>query len=230
MTSFVLVHGAFHGAWAWDRVVPLLEAAGHRVTTPDLHAAAADGADFDRQFARVLAEVPAGDVVLVGHSLGGTMVSALAEAIPERVSSLVYVAAFLPLDGESNLATNTRVLGEAADGISLSADGSSLVVDPAVAPGLYYNLCAPEVAEWATARLSPEPLGPAVHPLTLTDARYGSVPRAYIATSHDHTVPPEAQRAMLELRSCEPVVELPSDHSPFLSMPERFVEQLLALV
>jgi pimeloyl-ACP methyl ester carboxylesterase len=108
MATFVLVHGAFHGGWCWYKIVPLLEAKGHRVLAPDLpglgddHTPLADlslAAWTDSVAAKL--HVLGTPVILVGHSRGGIVISEVAERVPEHVSALVYLTAFLVSDGES---------------------------------------------------------------------------------------------------------------------------------
>jgi pimeloyl-ACP methyl ester carboxylesterase len=108
MATFVLVHGAWHGGWCWRHVAPLLRARGHEVHAPDLPGHGADPAptatqtldDYAERIGATVADCR-GEVVLVGHSLGGLVISAVAEARPERLHRLVYLTAFLPRDGDS---------------------------------------------------------------------------------------------------------------------------------
>ncbi len=100
MSTFVLVHGAWHGAWCWEKVVPLLQEAGHGVVVPDLPGHGEDGMPISelsmRGYAdrviRTVDEQPE-PVVLVGHSMGGIVVSLVAEARPDRLKKLVYLRA-----------------------------------------------------------------------------------------------------------------------------------------
>lgn len=106
--TFVLVHGAFAGAYAWDKVKPLLEAAGNRVVAFDLPAhgddeAAPKDATFESYVERVRNFINAESekVILVGHSMGGVVVSQAAENLPDKIEKLVYLSAYLPKNGES---------------------------------------------------------------------------------------------------------------------------------
>ena len=107
MTTFVLVHGAWHGAWCWDKLVPELEQLGHRAVTLDLPGAGDDTTPIpDISLAsyvqRVVDTLDAQDknVVLVGHSAGGVPITAAAETRPEKIRTLVYLTAFLPKSGQ----------------------------------------------------------------------------------------------------------------------------------
>lgn len=232
--TFVLIAGAWHGAWCWTSVAPLLEAQGHRVLTPELPATGADPTDpagitLDAwaQFVASIVETQPEPVTLVGHSRGGIVISRTAELVPERLRRLVYVSAYLLTAGTS-LAESAR------------ADTGSLVppnMIPAVG-GLTCNLraeviraalfgqCTDADHEYAIAHMSPEPLRPLVTRLKLTGARFGRVPRAYIECLQDRTVTLAAQRRMQAALPCDPVFTLDSDHSPFLSHPQELARLL----
>ena len=104
----VLVHGAWHGAWCWNKVVPLLKERGHAVLTPDLPGHGRDQrscADIHLStyvdHIKELIESIKEPVILLGHSMGGVVVSQVAEDIPERIHQLVYVSGFIPGNGGS---------------------------------------------------------------------------------------------------------------------------------
>ena len=111
MSTFVLIHGAWHGGWCWDELRPVLEVAGHTVATPDLPGHGDDttpiaGVTLDAYAARVGAVIDAQSepVILVGHSMGGQVITAAAELRPDRIRALVYLCAFLPGDGDALMA------------------------------------------------------------------------------------------------------------------------------
>ncbi len=107
MSTFILVHGSWHGAWCWCKLVPRLEKLGHTVIAPDLPSLGRDRtpvnrvslATWRRHVCDIVDSVP-GQVVLVGHSRGGIVISEVAEHRPERVQTLVYLCAFLLASGE----------------------------------------------------------------------------------------------------------------------------------
>jgi pimeloyl-ACP methyl ester carboxylesterase len=110
MTTYVLVPGACHGAWCFDDLVEGLRAQGHRVLALTLSGIAERahlvhaGVNLETHIADVLAEMAVNDVsgaVLVGHSYGGMVITAVADRVPQQVDSLVYLDAFVPRDGES---------------------------------------------------------------------------------------------------------------------------------
>jgi pimeloyl-ACP methyl ester carboxylesterase len=228
MKTIVLIHGAWHGAWCWRKVTPLLEAAGLRVIAPDLPSLGADitppGVITLDYWAQFVADL------LVGHSRGGIVISQAAERVPELIRKLAYLAGFLLPAGET--------LAAFANGIQDSlvppnmipaASGLTCVVRASVLREAFYGTCSDADFEYARARLTPEPLKPLVTPLQLTSERYGRVPRAYIQTTLDRAVTPAAQRHMLSALPCDPVPSIESDHSPFLSQPEALARILISI-
>jgi len=232
--TFVLIHGAWHGAWCWHKVIPLLEAQGHRVLAPDLPSMGADTrapASVTLQswarFVSDLLDAQPEPVVLVGHSRGGIVMSQAAELVPRRIRRLVYLCAFLLPSGH-NLAEEAR--GDADSLIPPNmipaASGVTCTVRKSVLREAFFGCCSQDDYEYALARLSPEPLKPLVTPLRLTQRNFGSVPRAYIETSRDRAVTLALQRRMQAALPCEPVFTLDCDHSPFLSAPAALAELL----
>ena len=233
MASFVLVSGAWHAAWCWERVVPLLEARGHRALAPDLLGMGPDRTPLAEvrlaRWADQVAEVVRGagePVVLVGHSRGGIVISEAAERAPERIRKLVYLAAFLLPDGVSLAAAGGgENLQEGAGYLRVQPDNSCVVPAELVGP-TFYNTTPAEWVERAAGLLSPEPLDVFATPLQLSEARFGRVPRAYVECAEDRAVPPALQRAFRARLRCDPVITLPTDHSPFYSAPEQLVQAL----
>lgn len=227
MQPIVLVHGAWHGAWCWYRVVPELAALGFAALTPDLAGRAGDprpaaSLTLADHVARVTAAIDAAGtpVTVVAHSFGGIVAAAAAEARPDRVARLVYVAAFLPGDGDScvSLAPPDPAT-EIFQASCFSADGSSASLDPVrAAPVLYADCPAADVA-LAARLLCAEPMAPLLEPARLTAAGAGRVPRAYIECRADRVIPLALQRQMQAAHPCERVLALATGHSPFFAAP-----------
>lgn len=168
--------------------------------------------------------------ILVGHSMGGAVISEVAEADPEQTSLLVYLAAFLLRDGQSVLdiagADRESVL---LPGLDWAADGLSAVVPPALARKAFYSRCSDPDAAAATARLCVQASAPVTTPIHVTDARFGRVPRVYIECLRDRAVSPASQRSMYAASGCPRILSLATDHSPFYSTPQALADILLAL-
>jgi pimeloyl-ACP methyl ester carboxylesterase len=232
-TTFVLVPGAWHSSSCWQRVVPLLEAQGHRVITPELFGMGSDRTPLSQvelstwvnQVVDIVQDQPK-TVILVGHSRGGIIISEVAQRVPEKIKLLVYLAAFLLPSGESLVSTATKTDG--GDLLIHYPDGSNMIAPDKLVPFLY-NTTAPEWVERVPSLISPEPANTFHTPLQLTDDRYGLVPRAYIECSQDKAIPLADQRSMQSRLPCKYVITIDTDHSPFFSAPAELVTSLLDL-
>src|SRR5262245_54122609 len=157
-SRFVLVHGAWHGAWCWEKVAPLLAARGHAVRAIDLPGHGDDpkppgAVSWEDYMERIDQELAADGEppILVGHSLGGAVITGAADRWPERIRALVYLCAMLP-DTPDFFAT-FRATSMLASGVRPAPDGSVLELDPAVVRGAFYHDCSDADAERAAARL-----------------------------------------------------------------------------
>jgi len=220
MARVVLVHGAFGQAAVWDRVVPALRSAGHEVEAVDLPGQGADPTPvaevtLDRYAQRVCEALADGPpAVLVGHSMGGVVITQAAARCPEQIDRLVYVAAFVPADGES-LIDLTQLPEAAGD-----------AVQAAVREGLLH-CCDEEQAAWAESLRRPQPVAPLTHPVRIDgDAAFEQLPRAYVMCLQDRAIRPPLQRLMLERAGCDPVIEIDTDHMVWASRPDELAAAL----
>lgn len=209
--TVVLVHGAWHGAWAWDEVAGRLRADGTPVVALDLPSVAAGGDMYDD--ARAVGEAIAaadGETVVVAHSYGGVAVTEGA-AGAQGVRHLLYLTAFMLDEGES-LAT---IAGSTPPDWQLpDAEGRTLSV--AGAQQVFYNTCDPEVADAAAARLRPQTIASFVQPVK--SVAWRDVPSTYVICDRDNAIPVPAQEAMAA--RADTTHRLDSDHSPFLTDPD----------
>ena len=237
MSTYVLVHGAWHGAWCWKKPVPLLETRGHRVVTPDLPALGNDQTPisevtFQSYVDRVCRCIDAEDepVILVGHSMSGMVVSQVAEQRPDKIATLVYLSSFLPRNGESLIHLAGKMEGSLVHpNMIFSDDGSYVSLDDEVARQAFYGDCSPGDAKWAVALLRPQATAPLATPVKLTAGNYGRIKRVYITCLQDRAIPPASQKKMYLASPCETVFSLEAGHSPFLSVPEKLAQLLLSL-
>jgi pimeloyl-ACP methyl ester carboxylesterase len=235
MAAFVLVHGAWHGGWCWEEVTPLLEAAGHSVYAPDLPGLGEDDTPLSEislarcagRVAGLLATIEE-PVVLVGHSFGGAVISQTAEYASERIAGLIYVGAFLLPDGDSLASANERsVRPQIEGGLVMTPDGGALI-EPEIARHYFYGQCSPDRVERALARLRPQALGLFGESVRIGKG-FARLPRGYVETAQDAILFLQQQRDMQAALPCRPVITLPSDHSPFFSMPDRLVAALIEI-
>lgn len=229
MATFLLIHGAWHGAWCWDPIVPLLRAAGHDVIAPDLPALGSDRTPWWRatlgRYGRATCDAarPAQRVIAVGHSMGGLVITQAAADEPALFAGLVYLCAFAPQRGESLLSLGRsdpagRVPAAARWGLG------RIWIRPERATEAFYNGCAADDAQRATARLVPNPILPLVQgvrrPVDL------GVPLAYVECTRDQAITIDLQRRMHQRFRMERVVTMDADHSPFLSAPAELALNL----
>jgi len=229
----VLVHGAWHGGWCWQRVTPLLTGAGHRVFTPTLtglgdraHLARPDiDVELHARDLQALFEMEdLRDVVLVGHSYAGMPMSLLAERLPERLAGLVYFDAFVPESGKrvidyiqpperrEALLKSGRETGFAAP-VPLQALG---VVDAAD-------------LEWAQPRIVPQPFASFERPIQLKSPAGNGLPRIFIACTKPASGSFGQFAATVRNAPGWRLHELESGHDAMIIDPPRVAELLLAI-
>jgi pimeloyl-ACP methyl ester carboxylesterase len=233
MSRFVLVHGAWHGAWCWERVLPLLAGRGHDALALDLPGHGEDATppgevgwdDYMRRMEEALADCDE-PPVLVGHSLGGAVITGAADRWPERIQTLVYLCAMLP-DAPDFFARfqPTSLLTGA---VRPAPDGSVMELDPGVVREAFYHDCSDADARWAASRLRPQPARAFGMTFELAPERMGRIPRHYVECRQDRAIDLATQRAMHARMPCT-VHALDASHSPFLSMPERLAEVFEAI-
>jgi pimeloyl-ACP methyl ester carboxylesterase len=166
--------------------------------------------------------------VLVGHSMGGMVITGAADAVPELVAKAVYVCAFLPQDGESlmEIASRPECLTDTALIQEPTADGLCVTVTPESARAGFYGHCAEADIAAALPRLRPLPIKTVLDPIRLRHAT-SPVPRHFIAGTEDRAMPIALQRYLISRSPGIAVTTLDSDHSPFLSHPEALLDALI---
>ncbi len=243
MTTFVLVHGASHGSWCWDKVVPLLEAQGHEAITVDLPGNTYG--EFDIPASQVTLDSYANHVckvldqldepvVLVGHSLGGLTITQTAEYRPDKIKTLVYLTALLLPSGQAMMPVASRDpetvrAGLQRDSWSVSEDLSTIIFHEESLKRRFFSDCTDADTAWAKSMLVPQPSGPSMDPMNTTEENFGRVPRVYIECLKDQALPPERQKEMYTKMPCQRVMTLDTGHSPFLSAPEDLVAHLVSV-
>ncbi|MGZ4310668.1 MAG: alpha/beta fold hydrolase [Solirubrobacteraceae bacterium] len=239
MARFLLIHGAMGGAWCWEPVLPGLRAAGHEAVAIDLPGQGGDATPLAEitlyRYADAVCEALDeldGPVLLTGHSMGGMVITQAASQRPERLAGLVYVAAFLPQPGQA-LIDITRLPEAAGDSVQanivVEGDPPVAVLPPEAAPEALYHCCTPEQITWALPRRGGQPVIPFTQPFTPPEgsgAAFDTLPRAYVTCLQDRAIRPPVQRLMYTAAGCDPVIEIDTDHSPWLSRTEELVGAL----
>jgi pimeloyl-ACP methyl ester carboxylesterase len=236
MSTYLLIHGAWHGGWCWRKVAPLLRAEGHAVIAPDLPGHGEDKTPtstvtLERYVNRVCeyATAQTEPVILLGHSLGGAIITQTAERCPESISALVYMCAFLPRDGES-LMTWAQQDSQSLVSPNLVPMGEGIFgVKPEAIHDALYGQCSDQDVEFAKLHLVLQAGQPFGEPMATTAERWGRIPRYYIECLRDRAITLEIQRAMQERSPCRKIFAIDTDHSPFFSAPEQLVDILLRI-
>ncbi len=237
MSTYVLIHGAWHGGWCWDKVVPLLEKDGHKVEAPDLPGHGNDKTPIPeislQAYANRVCEILDGQsepVILVGHSMGGVVITQAAEYRPDKIKKLVYLTAFLLQNGEFLLQygepdKDALVLPN----LIMAEDQSYATVKEDALKEAFYGDCSDEDVMRAKSLLVPQAAAPLATPVNTTPDNFGRVPRIYISCNRDRAISPSIQEKMLNNLPCEKVMKMDTSHSPFFSAHEELVGHLLSL-
>ncbi|XP_068652672.1 putative methylesterase 14, chloroplastic [Aristolochia californica] len=248
--KFVLIHGEGFGAWCWYKSISLLEEVGLFATALDLTGSGIDHTDpnsvstlaeYSKPLIDYLRKLPEDEkVILVGHSCGGATVSYALESCPEKISKAVYLSATMVADGQRPFDVFTGELASAEIfmqesqylkyGNGKDKSPTSLMLDKQQIKGLYFNQSPSKDVALAMVSIRPIPLGPIMEKLSLSQEKYGSVPRYYIQTLEDHTLSPDIQEKLVRDNPPQGVFKIKgSDHCPFFSKPQSLHKILLEI-
>lgn len=232
--TYVLVHGAWHGGWCWRHVADLLRARGHRVFTPTLtglgerrHHLSRDIslATFVADVAGVIEAEELEDLILVGHSHGGAVISGVADTMPERIRALVYLDATILKNGESAFGVLPAEVVEERRRKVTEAGGLAMPVPEVTAFGIPAD--HPR-AEWVRRRLTPHPVGSYESPLVLANPVGNGRPSTYISCTDPLYLPMEPARAYARQAGWN-FIEMPTGHDAMVLEPEALAGLLEGL-
>ncbi|HUE09086.1 MAG TPA: alpha/beta hydrolase [Acidimicrobiales bacterium] len=234
MATYVLVHGGGHGGWCYQRVARLLRAEGHEVHTPTLTGLGERAHLLDEQvdLQRHVTDVAALlhfedllDVILVGHSYGGMVITGAADRKPERVGRLVYLDAATPVNGQSledvagPVINAVRPMGQVVDGIEL-------VLWPGPDAGLLYGVTDPEDLAWMAERLTPHPWKCFDQPLELgNEDLLWAIPQYHIVCTS--TLPTRDRDQMARAKAEGRLWDIDTGHDLMITEPEKTADALL---
>lgn len=237
MSTFVLIHGAAHGGWCWYKVVSLLEKQGHTVLAPDLPGHGRDKTPVSAVTLQLyvdrvckLLDAQREPVILVGHSMGGGIITQVAEERPERIKRSVYLAGAMPRNGQSMLERfkNDTESASLANFV-IAPDQSYATFREAGLKEAFYEDCSEEDIALAKLLLAPQAMAPLITPVKTSEAKWGRVPRVYIECLRDRALTPPFQKRLYTAVPCQLVLSMDTSHSPFFSAPGELARHLTAL-
>lgn len=235
--TYVLVHGSWQAPYVWDSVKAQLEAKGQNVILVELPAhgndytspAAVSMTVYRDKVIQAMSSIK-GKVILVGHSMGGVVVSEVAEKIPSQIDKLVYIGAFVPANGQSLLyLSSLDAQSHLGPSIIPSVDHLTLdIIHDSIVP-VFCSDAPPFQQQRMLDNFRPEPAIPFGDTVTLTALHFGRVDKYYIHTLQDNAIGIDLQNQMVAAAHITKVYSLNTSHSPFLSQPAEVTNLLLQI-
>jgi pimeloyl-ACP methyl ester carboxylesterase len=231
MKTYLLLHGAMRGAWLWDRVVPLLEKGGARVIAYDLsghgkRTAERAGVNMSAYINDVVSYIrkqDLSDIILVGHSMSGIVISKVAEEAPERIRHLVYLAAVVPQDGDALVDLLPKERQESLRKLEGKVTELFGPLD-ALRPN-YFTDQEGKDKEFYLKQLTPQPLAAFFEKISFKRFSGLKIPRTYILGLRDKALPPELTRGFAERLAVKPI-ELDAGHDMMVVKPQEVADVL----
>jgi pimeloyl-ACP methyl ester carboxylesterase len=232
--TFVIVHGAFQDSTVWSDVKKDLEKSGNEVILVNLPGRksansgvqSASSASYSKAIIEAIGT--RNNVVLVGHSFGGIQISNVAEMIPEKIKTLVYVAAYLPVAGDSlqTLSAQDKNNKFTQNNFVVAKDYSTADVLSADRELIFCNDCSANAKAKLTSAFTLEPLAPMAEGVKITAEKFGKVRKVYVHTTLDNAVSHQLQTAMIAKTKVDKTFTLKTEHCPFLSKPKELAKVL----
>lgn len=232
---FILIHGAYHGGWCWDAVADLLSRDGHEVQAPDLPGHGRDPGwltdqtmpDYVDRIVEQLDATPS-KVTLVGHSMGGAIATAAASTCPDKVARIIYLTAYIPIDGESvgdvvkiDPASHVQIDRVDVEGLGAVSLKTGTLADA------FYNDATTRMLNFAEDRVQLQSPVPFRHKFDLKGS--ASLPKAAIICTRDRAISPDHQRMMATRVGCDPIINIDAGHSPFVTQPDTLTNIIIQL-
>lgn len=234
MKTIVLVHGAWADVSAWDRVTPLLEATGNEVIGVNLPGHGKDNTPYDKLSMQGYVDAVRNaigsktNIILVGHSMAGMIINLVSEQIPSQISKLIYVTAYVPLDGES--------LSSLGNQDQESLIGKYLKFNEKTGTGSFagdrfielFAADAPqEITDYLAANIKDEAMSPFQTTAVLTENHFGKISKVYVYAVDDKAIGYKLQKQMVKKAGITVTYSLNSSHAPFASMPNELSEIII---
>jgi pimeloyl-ACP methyl ester carboxylesterase len=231
-STFLVAHGAWSAGWSWKKMHPLMQQANHRLVTPtytglgEREHLANPTNDLETHIKDMLGVIKYEDlheIVLVGHSYGGMVATGVADRVPERISQLIYLDAFVPRNGQSLLDLNPPAARRRMEDSARQGDGWRVIPSPTPPD------TSPEDARWIAERRVAQSIKCFAMPLTLAHAE-PAMPRSYVYCTR--TPPGDPFRQFAERARVERgwrYFELDASHSPQITAPDALMALLLTI-
>jgi len=234
MKTYLFLHGALRGAWLWDRLLPVLRERGATCLAIDLpgHGTRADQRDgvdmsaYIRDVEAVIVNNDLVDLVLVGHSMSGMIISKIAEDMPKRIRHLVYLAAVVPHDGEALIDLLPKERQETLRKL-VRTEYEIFGTRDALRPGYFTDLGGPEKERYLS-QLTPQPLAAFFEKISFERFPDIAIPKTYLLGLRDKSLPPDLTREFAERLGVAPK-EIDAGHDMMISRPAEVAEILLAI-
>jgi pimeloyl-ACP methyl ester carboxylesterase len=236
--TFVLVHGAFQAPYCWQFVKLKLEAAGQKVVIVELAGHGQDQTDpktisINTYRNQVIAAIIAidGPVVLVGHSLGGAVITAVADSIPGHIAKLVYLAGLVPVNDQSifDLAkTDTNSLF--GPSLTVSEDHATAMIANDKIISVFAQDADDKVKKMIIDNNRPEPFAPQTDKVYIKNPAFAAVSKYYIQTSQDHALTIDLQNRMISASNIKNVYTVNTGHCAMLTQPDEVSKILLKII
>lgn len=237
MSTFILIHGSWHSAWNWHKVVPILERNGHTALAIDLPAMGRDKTPIQNvtlqtsvQHVCDIIDKTEGNIIIVAHSKNGIVASQVAECRANKIEKLIYLAAYLIPNGKTQAEYSIQdTNGVLKPFVTKFPELKAHTLQPEIyKEGLYHD-CDDEIYQMARLILSHESAVTGNTPLQLTNENFGSVCRFYIECTEDKAVTPFIQQKMYNEMKCDKVYQMKTSHSPFFSKPKQLCNILMEI-
>lgn len=233
LKTFVFVHGAWHGAWCWERIASELRKTGHQVFTPDLPGHGSQyqpshHVTFNDYVSSIISLIlqQSNPVILVGHSMGGLVITAVAEKIPEHIEELVFITAYIPENGDSLASISEKSLSnQLSPYLDINKDKNEIKLrhSPALKK-IFFNCCNKKDRDEAFSKLHSQPLEPFFAQIKVSEVFY-QIPKRVFVCKNDKVLMMADQYRMAKT-VVQDVITLDADHSAYYSAAKSLIQKL----
>lgn len=232
--TYVLLHGAWHGAWCWKKVAPALRQAGHDVFTPTqtglgershLLSPAVNLETFALDLINLIVWEDLKDIVLVGHSFAGNAITAAADRIPERIGHLVYLDALVPISGQSAFSLVPPEVAQSRRALAQKTSGGLTIPVPSADK---FGVFDAQDGQWLMDKCTPHPIATYEQALTFEHPPGNGLPVTYIAVT-PYYQPTTSSRDYARAQRDWTYIEMAAGHDAMVTSPKDLTDILLSI-